>query len=218
MTETQTARRSLLFVGILAWVGLVLQFYLSLQLSLANGRTVPGAIAFFFSFFTIWTNFLIAIGTIFTFVTPKSSAGEFFSRPEVQTGTAIYIAVVGIVYSLVLRELWSPAGAQKIADLLLHDVVPLAYFVYWLLFVPKSSLRWKHALWWLAYPFAYLIYTMVRGRIVGTYPYPFLDVTGLGYGRVLANALVLLVVLLGIGLLIIALSRRRARSTDMSSN
>jgi hypothetical protein len=75
MTETQTARRSLLFVGILAWVGLVLQFYLSLQLSLANGRTVPGAIAFFFSFFTIWTNFLIAIGTIFTFVTPKSSAG-----------------------------------------------------------------------------------------------------------------------------------------------
>lgn len=218
MTETQTARRSLLFVGILAWVGLVLQFYLSLQLSLANGRTVPGAIAFFFSFFTIWTNFLIAIGTIFTFVTPKSSAGEFFSRPEVQTGTAIYIAVVGIVYSPVLRELWSPAGAQKIADLLLHDVVPLAYFVYWLLFVPKSSLRWKHALWWLAYPFAYLIYTMVRGRIVGTYPYPFLDVTGLGYGRVLANALVLLVVFLGIGLLIIALSRRRARSTDMSSN
>jgi hypothetical protein len=42
MTETQTARRSLLFVGILAGVGLVLQFYLSLQLSLANGRTVPG--------------------------------------------------------------------------------------------------------------------------------------------------------------------------------
>jgi len=45
MTGTQTVRHSLFFVGILAWVGLVLQFYLSLQLSLANGRTVPGTIA-----------------------------------------------------------------------------------------------------------------------------------------------------------------------------
>jgi len=72
--------------------------------------------------------------------------------------------------------------------------------------------------WWLAYPFAYLVYTMVRGRIVGTYPYPFLDVTALGYGHVLADAFGLMVVFLGIGLLIIALSRRRARSTDMSSN
>ena len=122
------------------------------------------------------------------------------------------------MYSLVLRELWNPAGAQKIADLLLHDAVPLAYLACWFFFVPKNSLRWKHPVWWLAYPFAYLVYTMVRGRIVGTYPYPFLDVTALGYGHVLADAFGLMVVFLGIGLLIIALSRRRARSTDMSSN
>ena len=217
MPGTPTARWSLFTVGVLTWIGLVLQFYLSLRLSLANGRSVLGAIAFFFSFFTVLTNSLIAFETIFTLTTPKSPAGAFFSSPAVQTGTAIYIAVVGIVYSLVLRELWNPEGAQKLADLLLHDLVPMLYVAWWFLFVPKNGLRWKHAAWWLAYPFAYLVYTMVRGRIAGTYPYPFLDVAALGYARVLANAMVLFAVFLGIGALIIAISRRRARLVDVSS-
>lgn len=82
---------------------------------------------------------------------------------------------------------------------------------------PKERPSLEHAVWWLVYPVAYLVYTMVRGRIVGTYPYPFLDVSTLGYLRVLANAMVLLVVFLGIGALIIAISRRRARLVDVSS-
>jgi hypothetical protein len=59
---------------------------------------------------------------------------------------------------------------------------------------------------------------MIRGRTVGTYPYPFLDVTALGYWRVLGDAFVLLVVFLGIGLLIIAISRRRARVMGTETN
>lgn len=217
MVSTVSGRRFMLLVGTLAWMGLCLQFYLTFRLSLANGKTPVGAIAVYFSFFTILTNLLIALGTTLSFIISRSPAGLFFSRPELQTGTAIYIAVVGIVYSLVLRELWNPEGAQKIADLLLHDLVPLLYVVWWFIFVPKTGLRWKHAVWWLVYPFAYLVYTIVRGRIVGSYPYPFLDVTALGYGRVLANAFVLLVVFLGIGLLIIALARQRARPTTLES-
>jgi hypothetical protein len=122
------------------------------------------------------------------------------------------------VYSLVLRELWNPEGAQKLADLVLHDLVPILYAAWRFFFVPKNSLRWKHAVWWLAYPFAYLVYTMVRGRIVGTYPYPFLDVSALGYWRVLANAMVLLVIFLGFGASIIVISRRRAHLRNASSN
>ena len=101
---------------------------------------------------------------------------------------------------------------------MLHDLALLFYVAWWLVFVPKRGLQWKHALWWLAYPFAYLVFTMVRGQVVGTYPYPFLDVSALGYGRVLANASVLLVVFLGLGLVIIAISRRRVRLAGKSSN
>ena len=62
------------------------------------------------SFFTILTNTLIAFGTILTLITPKSSAGAFFSRPEGQTGTVIYITVVRIVYSLLLSGALESGG------------------------------------------------------------------------------------------------------------
>lgn len=43
------------------------------------------------------------------------------------------------------------------------------------------------------YPGCYFVYALIRGHLLGTYPYPFIDVTALGYGAVLLNALGLLV-------------------------
>ena len=105
-----------------------------------------------------------------------------------------------------LRELWAPTGSQKVADLLLHDLVPIVYVAFFC--VPKSGLRWRHAFWYLCYPLVYLIYTLIRGSVTGTYPYPFLDVGVIGYGRMLANAAVLLIAFLGMGLAIVAISRK----------
>jgi len=46
------------------------------------------------------------------------------------------------------------------------------YVAYWLIFVPKGSLRWKDALFWLPYPLLYFCYSLIRGAAVGWYPYP----------------------------------------------
>jgi hypothetical protein len=43
-----------------------------------------------------------------------------------------------------------------VADILLHDVVPLTYAAYWLI-----------------YPPCYLAYALARGATTGWYPYPF---------------------------------------------
>lgn len=42
---------------------------------------------------------------------------------------------------------------------------------------------------WLAlvFPLAWSIFTLFRGEVVDWYPYPFIDVTEHGYGRVLLN-------------------------------
>jgi hypothetical protein len=60
----------------------------------------------------------------------------------------------------------------------------------------------------MCYPLVYLVYTLIRGSVTGTYPYPFLDVCVIGYGRMLANAAVLLIAFLGMGLAIVAISRK----------
>jgi hypothetical protein len=110
-----------------------------------------------------------------------------------------------------LRQLWNPQGAQWVADVLLHDVIPVGYVVYWLLFAPRAGLRWKDAVAWLAYPAVYLVYVLARGAVSGLYPYPFVDVNVLGYGGVLAHAVVFLLVFLGMGLLVLAVGRRTRR-------
>jgi hypothetical protein len=203
----------MVLVAFLAWFNLMLQFSVTLPQPLALGRTFLPSIAFYFSFFSILTNLLIAASLTLTMLAPASRPGSFFSNPIVQTATAVYITVVGIVYSPFLQTRWDPEGLQKIADLLLHDAVPLLCIVFWTTCVPKHILRWQHAAWWLTYSFAYLLWALRRGSSTGIYPYPFLDLRALGSGRVFINVLILMCVFLILGLVLIAFGRWRARRT-----
>ena len=56
---------------------------------------------------------------------------------------------------------------------------------------PRHRLPWWTVLAWLAYPGGWLAYTLVRGHIVDWYPYPFVDVSELGYAGVLGRSAVL---------------------------
>jgi hypothetical protein len=195
----------------LGWFALALQCYLTVTLSIANGKTLIAGIITFVSYFTIVTNLLVAVVLSFSVWAPGSRWGAFLSRATVQSGTAVYIAIVGIVYSLLLRQIWDPQGWQKLADVLLHDLIPLLYVGYWVIFVRKSSLRWKNAFSWLVYPSTYFAYSLLRGAESGWYPYPFLDPHGLGYSRVSVNAVMLLAAFLLMGLLFVAIGRWMGR-------
>jgi hypothetical protein len=197
--------------ALLGWFALALQLYL--MLVQAPGPERLTAVITYFSFFTILTNILTAL--VFTAVAlqPKAGWGQWLSRPSVQAAAAVYIAIVGMVYQLLLRQLWNPQGAQWVADVLLHSMIPLGYVLYWLLFAPRAGLSWKDAATWLTYPAVYLVYILARGAMSGLYPYPFVDVNVLGYGGVLVRAAGFLLVFLGMGLLVVAVGRwMRARS------
>jgi hypothetical protein len=197
--------------ALLGWFALILQLYLMLVQS--HGPAMLGTVITYFSFFTILTNFLT--GFVFTAVALdlQTVRGQWFRSPSVQAGTAVYIAIVGAIYQILLRQLWNPQGAQWVADVLLHSIIPVGYGVYWLLFGPRTGLTWKNAVVWLTYPAVYLVYILARGAVSGLYPYPFVDVNVLGYGGVLTRAALFLLVFLGTGLLVVAVARQiRARA------
>jgi hypothetical protein len=193
----------------LGWFALALQLYLML---VQDPAAMLGAVITYFSFFTILTNFLVALVFTAAAVRPRAAWGQWVLRPSVQASTAVYIAIVGIVYQLLLRHLWNPQGAQWVADVLLHSVIPVGYVLYWWLFAPRDELGWKNAVGWLVYPGAYLVYTLARGAVSGLYPYPFVDVNALGYGGVLARAAGLMLVFLGMGLLIVTIARWKRKT------
>ena len=112
-----------------------------------------------------------------------------------------------LTYAVLLSGVYHPEGITLIAIVLQHYLVPPAYFVFWLLFVPKGALPVREAAIWLVYPIAYTAYSLVRGALIGWYPYPFLDAGVLGYGAVLQTAALMILGFSLVGLLLIAVDR-----------
>jgi len=176
------------FVAAIAWFAVLLQLYLMFL----NTKNPPGeTLLRFFSYYTILTNLLVAAYCTVVLIKSGGRLGTVFLRPGTATAVAVYITVVGLVYNLVLRHLWSPSGWQRLVDELLHVGVPLLFILYWLISVPKSGLRYKGIGTWLIYPAIYAVAIFLRGAWSGFYPYPFVDVVSLGYQRALLNSVVL---------------------------
>jgi hypothetical protein len=89
----------------------------------------------------------------------------------------------------------------------LHDAVPLAYVTNWIAFAPKSGIGWADPFKWLTYPLVYIAYSLLRGAIVGWYPYWFVDVTQLGYPTALTNTAFVLFAFLIVGSIVVAIAR-----------
>ncbi len=169
----------------------------------------------FFSFFTILTNVLAAAALLIPLVAPYSAAGRFLVRPSVRTAVTGYIIMVGVIYYLLLRDLSQRQGWSLFFEHMLHYATPPLFVIDWLPFVDKRHLDWRIGVAALGFPAAYIVWTLAHGAMSGWYPYPFVDVADLGYGRALINIaglvllfLVLEAALAGIGRL---LARHRAR-------
>jgi hypothetical protein len=200
-------------LAVLAWGGVLLQCYLSLRLAADNGKSIGSGLGSFLSYFTVLTNVLVCASLTASLIGPSSSLGLWFSRPDVVAGIAASIAFVGISYHFLLRNTWNPQGAQLLADVVLHYAVPALYVLYWWFEFSAAALRWMHPVVWSVYPTVYLIYALIRGSIVGSYPYPFIDVARLGYGRTMLNSIGLLCAFIGLGLVFVALGRARQKRT-----
>jgi hypothetical protein len=197
--------------ALLGWFGLAVQLYLILIARWEDHASVMGGLVKFFSFFTVLTNVLVAVALTCA-VTDRHSAGHrFFRSPIVCAGITVSILLVGIAYNLLLRHLWHPEGWQRLADELLHDIMPLGFLVYWWLYVPKGMLRLKHVLLWIAYPVVYFAYVLLRGDLIGDYVYPFIDVGTLGFTAAFINALGVLAGFVGMGLLLWGVDTVRSR-------
>ncbi len=207
--ETQKSSEKI-YVAVTAltrWVTLIVQLYLTITFSLENGLTFFEGLIKYFSYFTILTNLLVAICMTSLWLSPQSNSGKFFSNPVVKAAVAVYILMVGIIYNLLLRQIWNPRGMAMSADEFLHVIIPVLFLLYWFIFVPKGHLKWIHPLYWLLYPVIYIIYSLIRGEFSGLYPYPFVDVNLLGYKQVFINTALILAGFVITGLVFVSIDR-----------
>lgn len=196
-------------MAIVGWCGLVIQLDLVLLARWTSGASLLGGLVNYFSFFTVLTNTLVAVVLTCVATRQPSKGRTFFLQPWVTSGIAVSIIVVGVAYNLLLRQLWQPQGLQWLANELLHDVMPVLFTLYWWFCVPKGSLRVGHIGVWVLYPVLYFAYTLLRGHLLGVYPYPFIDVEKLGYAQAFINACGVLAGFVLVALIIVGVDRWR---------
>ncbi|HKT26909.1 Pr6Pr family membrane protein [Dyella sp.] len=206
--STVRARPLAALIAVAAWFGVFLQLYLSLRLTGSMGMSPVQGVAIYLGYFTVLTNLLVGMATTLPLVVPSSTWAGFFVRPTAIGWVTASIAFVGIAYFVLLRHMWNPQGLQLLADVVMHYIVPALVVIYSLMALRRAPLRWTSPLWWSLYPIGYFAYVLVRGALMGHYPYHFIDVSQLGYALVLRNAAVLLAAFLGLSCALMLVWRR----------
>ncbi|GGA48273.1 Pr6Pr family membrane protein [Dyella nitratireducens] len=206
--STVRARPLAALIAVVAWSGVALQLYLSLRLTDAMGMSAVQGLAIYLGYFTVLTNMLVGVAMTLSLVVPSSAWGRFFAQPVAVGWITASIAFVGMAYFVLLRHVWNPQGLQRLADVVMHYVVPMLAVIYSVIALKHVPWRWTAPLWWSLYPVGYFVYVLVRGVFMGRYPYHFIDVSQLGYALVLRNAVMLWAAFLGLSYVLMLLWRR----------
>jgi len=151
----------------------------------------------FFSYFTVESN-LFAIALLLLSASAFAPALHRHSHPwaMLRGAATLYMVTTGIVFAVLLAGI---EGAEFTAvpwdNIVLHDLMPLAVAVDWVVDLPAHRLTFRHAAVWLVFPLAYVVYSLIRGHFVGWYPYPFLNPSAHGYSGVAGTSVALALVL-----------------------
>jgi hypothetical protein len=133
----------------------------------------------FFSYFTNLSNILVAVVML---VGAIHRARYLEPKPWedlVRGASVVGIAVVGIVFSVLLRQA-EMGSLMPWVYVVTHYIMPMAGVADWLYQPPKSKLSLRQIPYWLIFPLLYLFYTVTRGAMIAWYPYPFMNPANVG--------------------------------------
>ena len=160
----------------------VLALLVVIALSYQYGLTRPTVPLNFFSYFTNLSN-IIGAGV---FLYCAVSRSRTLTIDLIRGAAFLYLTLTGVVYGILLsgEDLGS---LQPWVNAVIHQIMPLAVVIDWLIDPPSNRLPLSKTLWWLAFPIVYVTYSLIRGAIINWYPYPFFNPAKAGgYGGVAA--------------------------------
>ena len=139
--------------------------------------------------------------------------------PVCKGALVMAMAITGITFHLFLAAGdFNMGPTQLITNHLLHTAAPLLTVLDWLLFDEKGHYRRFEPFLWGIFPAAYFVYTMIRARVSSfrfyngsPYPYPFMDVDALGWGKVLLIFLAMAAAFLALGYVLVWIDHLLAR-------
>ena len=145
-----------------------------------------GRIFDFFTYFTQWSNILVAVIMWMLVANPRRN-GKVFR--VLRLDTILMISVTGIIYQGLLAASAKNVGLEVVTNFFLHQLTPIVVVVVWLLVGPRRQFKWVDIPLALILPIVWAIFALVRGIVINAYPYGFLNVDKHGLGTVIVTVI-----------------------------
>ncbi len=167
------------------------------------------------TFFTILSNVVVAVVMVTLTLRPS-----LFTRDDrvgglwrtLRLDSVLMIIITGVVYNLLLAS-GEKTGWDLVSNSLLHIIMPIVTPIIWLLAGPRGLINVRVIAASLILPLVWAAYALVRGQVVGAYPYPFLDVSTNGLASVLGFIAVIVVIAILLAALLWAIDAGISRLT-----
>ncbi|MEY4136835.1 MAG: hypothetical protein RL205_963 [Actinomycetota bacterium] len=199
----------------LIWIGVVLSTFLAVGDYYPPNTTEPGlygnnplgAAGFLgreidhFSYFTVWSNILTAIIMTMLAINPNRTSSLF---RVLRLDALVMMIVTGIVYNVLLNS-GGHEGWDFISNGIAHIWGPILTVIVFIIAGPRKWITTGTIFAALILPILWLAYALIRGSIIGAYPYDFLDVSAHGMASVLAFVaqIIIFAIILGYLLMLI---------------
>ena len=168
----------------------------------------------YFSYFTILSNLIGA--TLLLVGAARWRAARSTGMDLLRGGAVVYLTVTFIVFALLLSNTDVDLAIPWVNSVL-HEIIPIVIVIDWLIDPPLRRLSMRQGLLWLSFPAAWIVYVLIRGALVGKYPYPFLDPANGGYASVAVYCVGILVLMVAVCAVVVAVGgwarSRRAPAT-----
>lgn len=187
-----------------AWLGIILTVLISAVGGYRDATPDPGLygvhpagaagalsrVADTLSYFTIWSNVVVAPSATLLLLRPHRH--DLLAR-VLRLDALLLITVTAIVYQVLLAPAAVVVGWSRLTDPILHVITPALTVLVWLYVGPRGWVRGRLVPLALTVPLLWIVWMLVRGAVIGAYPYDFTNVTTLGYGSVSRTMALILV-------------------------
>ncbi len=101
----------------------------------SSGQPLINRVVDYLSFFTIWSNIVVAIVAGYFVYRPRAASPRF---QTIWLSALLMISVTGLIYHFALADLVDTQGAAAVSNACNHILTPLAFVLAWLIVGPRG--------------------------------------------------------------------------------
>ena len=127
--------------------------------------------------------------------------------PAVRSAVLLYIIITSAIFLALLNNSVNFTGLSKAVLYINHLLTAILLIIDNVISIKPKIYKWKLLFYWMIYPVAYLIFSIVEGLAFCRFRYPFLNFNEMGIYSYFLIIFMLVLIFIGTGALIIFLNK-----------